>query len=121
MKGPAFSKFATLMGPPWETERSPATTTEKQGTVLTDDGAGRRREAPMSFRELAMVDVREVIRRMQAGQSARRVARDGVVDRKTASRYFEAARSIGVEPTTELDDGLVAEVARRVQARPQTR
>jgi transposase len=74
----------------------------------------------MSFREITMVDVREVLRRMQAGQSARRVARDGVVDRKTASRYFEAARSCGVEPDTVLDDGLVAEVARRVQARPQT-
>ena len=47
----------------------------------------------MSFRELTMIDVREVLRRMQAGQSARRLARDGVVDRKTASRYFEAARS----------------------------
>jgi transposase len=74
----------------------------------------------MSFRELTMIDVREVLRRMQAGQSARQLARDGVVDRKTASRYFEAARSCGVEAATVLDDGLVAEVASRVQARPQT-
>ena len=50
----------------------------------------------MSFRELTMIDVREVLRRMQAGQSARQLARDGVVDRKTASRYFEAARSCGL-------------------------
>ena len=52
----------------------------------------------MSFRELTMIDVREVLRRMQAGQSARQLARDGVVDRKTALRYFEAARACGVGP-----------------------
>jgi transposase len=87
--------------------------------VLTDDGAGRRREAPMSFRELTMVDVREVLRRLQAGQSARRIARDGVVDRKTAGRYAQAARACGLGPDTEIDDGLVSEVAQRVQSRPQ--
>ena len=73
----------------------------------------------MSFRELTMIDVREVLRRMQAGQSARQLARDGVVDRKTALRYFEAARACGVGPETPLDDGLVAEVASRVQIRPE--
>ena len=57
---------------------------------------------------------------MQAGQSARQLSRDGVVDRKTARRYFEAARACGVERETELDDGLVAEVASRIQARPET-
>jgi hypothetical protein len=56
---------------------------------------------------------------MQAGQSARQLARYAVVDRKTALRYFEAARACGVGPETSLDDGLVAEVASRVQARPE--
>jgi len=72
----------------------------------------------MSFRELTMIDIREVLRRLQAGQSARRIARDGVVDRKTAARYFEAARACEIGPQTELSEGLVAEVAQRVQARP---
>lgn len=72
----------------------------------------------MSFRELTMIDVREVLRRLQAGQSARKVARDGVVDRKTAARYFEAAEACGVGTTTELTDALVAQIAQRVQARP---
>jgi transposase len=72
----------------------------------------------MSFRELTMIDVREVVRRIQAGQSARRIARDGVVDRKTAGRYVEAARACGVERDTPLSDALVAEIAQRVQARP---
>ena len=72
----------------------------------------------MGFRELTMTDVREVIRRWQAGQSARKIARDGVVDRKTAGRYIEAAHASGIEPQTELSDGIVAEVAQRVQSRP---
>jgi transposase len=87
--------------------------------VLIDDGAGRRREASMSFRELTMIDVREVLRRLQAGQSARQLSRDGVVDRKTAGRYFEAARACEVGAETELSDALVGQVARRVQARPE--
>jgi hypothetical protein len=87
--------------------------------MLTDDGAGRRREASMSFRELTMIDVREVLRRLQAGQSARQLSREGVVDRKTAARYFEAARACAVEAETELSDALVAEVARRVQTRAE--
>lgn len=33
----------------------------------------------MSFRELTMIDVKEVLRRWSAGQSARQMARDGVV------------------------------------------
>ena len=49
--------------------------TESTGKVPTDDGAGRRREVPMSFRELNMVDVKEVLRRWQAGQSARQMKR----------------------------------------------
>ena len=61
----------------------------------------------MSFRELTMIDVREVLRRMQAGQSARQLARDGVVDRKTAGRYFEAARQHEIAAEIELTDALV--------------
>lgn len=73
----------------------------------------------MSFRELTMIDVREVLRRMQAGQSARQLARDGVVDRKTAGRYFEAARQHEIGPETDLTDALVREVAQYIQTRPE--
>ena len=45
----------------------------------------------MSFRELTMIDVKEVLRRWAAGQSARQIAREGVVSRRTASRYMLAA------------------------------
>lgn len=56
----------------------------------------------MSFRELGMTEIREVLRRWQAGQSARAIAREGVVDRKTATRYIEAAKAEQLAPTSEL-------------------
>jgi transposase len=73
----------------------------------------------MSFRELTMIDVREVLRRWQSGQSARTIAKSGIVDRKTAQRYIHAALASGVTESTELDDAAVATVARRVQERPK--
>ena len=73
----------------------------------------------MSFRELTMIDVREVLRRWQAGQSARQMAREGVVSRRTAARYIEAAKELGLAPDSELTDEAVRAVAERVQARPE--
>ena len=65
------------MGPPPDPgEARPDTTTESKGKVPTDGDAGRRREAPMSFRELTMMDVKELLRRLAAGQRARQIARD---------------------------------------------
>ena len=74
----------------------------------------------MSFRELSMIDVREILRRWQAGQSARTIARESGTDRKTVVRYVGAAEGCGVDRESELTDDVVAEVARRVQARPLT-
>jgi transposase len=65
-----------------------------------------------------MIDVKEVLRRWAAGQSARQIARDGVVSRRTASRYIEAATSLGLGPSDELTDERVRGVAQCVQARP---
>ena len=42
----------------------PGSTIESKGTVPTDDDAGRRREVPMSLRELTITDVKEVLRRL---------------------------------------------------------
>ena len=72
----------------------------------------------MSYRELTMIDVREVLRRWAAGQSTRKIARETSVDRKTVDRYTTAARSAGLEPGVTLTDDVVHEVAQRVQARP---
>lgn len=72
----------------------------------------------MSFRELTMIDVREVLRRWQAGQSARHIARESGADRKTVARYIEAAQSCELASQSELSDEVVAEVVQRIQARP---
>ena len=37
----------------------------------------------MGFRELTMIDVKEVLRRWSAGQSDRRIGREAGADRKT--------------------------------------
>ena len=71
----------------------------------------------MSFRELTMMDVLEVLRRWQAGQSARRMAHEGVASRNTAARYIEAAIACGLDATSALDEATIAAVARRVQDR----
>lgn len=72
----------------------------------------------MSFRELTMIDVKEVLRRWAAGQSARQMAREGVASRGTAGRYIEAATSLGLTPADELTDERVRGVAQCVQSRP---
>jgi transposase len=71
----------------------------------------------MSYRELTMIDVREVLRRWQAGQSARQIARDAMVDRKTVARYIATAERLALPRDRALDDGEVHEVAQREQAR----
>ena len=71
----------------------------------------------MAFRELSMVDVREVLRRWQMGQSARQIARDGVADRKTASGYINEAVAQGLSASSELTDEVIAQVLRAVQGR----
>ena len=71
----------------------------------------------MAFRELTMIDVREVLRRYQAQQSVRRIARETGTDRKTVQRYIEAAQVHELRPGQELDAATVHEVAQLVQAR----
>ena len=71
----------------------------------------------MSFREITMQDVRELLRRHEAGQSARRIARELGVDRKTVGRYLDEARKL--EPAVAaVTDDVALTVGQRVQARP---
>lgn len=73
----------------------------------------------MAYRELTMIDVKEVLRRWQSQQSIKSIARGTCIDRKTVRRYVAAAEALGIELTTELSDGVVHAVAQYVQARPQ--
>ncbi len=72
----------------------------------------------MSFRELSMIEIREVLRRWSAGQAVRAVARETGVDRKTVDRYVTAARELGAAVGVEPTDEVVAAVGERVQGRP---
>src|SRR5512145_872596 len=72
----------------------------------------------MACRDLSMIDVREELRRWQAGQSARQITNARVADRKTVGRYVDVARAEGVTRSTELTDEVIATVARIVQERP---
>jgi len=71
----------------------------------------------MAYRELTMIDIKEVLRRWLAGHAVRQIAREGGVDRKTVRRYVHAAQVCELEPVCELSDELVHQVALRVQSR----
>jgi len=73
----------------------------------------------MSFREITMQDVGELLRRRQAGRSPRLIARETGLDRKTDGRYLEQAATEGaVTPEAAVTDEVAGAVGRRFQARP---
>jgi transposase len=72
----------------------------------------------MTYRELTMIDVHEVLRRFSAGQSARRIAREAGTDRKTVGRYLAVVAELGLGRQTEWTEGVVHQLAQRVQSRP---
>lgn len=74
----------------------------------------------MTYRELNMMDVREVLRRWAAGHSNRKIARETGADRATAARYIAAAEEMGLTPerVQELTDAEVHVIAEVVQGRP---
>ncbi|MBM4368710.1 MAG: IS21 family transposase [Deltaproteobacteria bacterium] len=70
----------------------------------------------MAFRELHMVEIKEVLRLWSRGHGLRTVASRAGVDRKTARRYIEAARRAGLERgASSVEDGRLAEVAAAVR------
>ena len=72
----------------------------------------------MAFREVTVVEVREVLRGWLEGAGLRRVAERAGVDRKTARRYVEAAQAAGLSRGAGLDavdDGLVGAVVEAVR------
>ncbi len=73
----------------------------------------------MAYRELSMIDVKEVLRRWQAEQSERRIARETGLDRKTVGRYIRWAVELELPRDRQLDDDEVHAVADCVQARPE--
>jgi len=54
------------------------------------------KEVRMAYRELGMIELREVVRRWQAGDGFRAIARAARIDRKTVARYVRAALAVGL-------------------------
>lgn len=72
----------------------------------------------MSYRELSVIDVREMLRRWAAGHSDRKIARETGTDRKTVVRYTQLAKELGLTRGVQPSDDEVHEIAQRVQSRP---
>jgi hypothetical protein len=76
----------------------------------------------MVFREVAVTEIREVLRAWLAGAGLRQVAAQAGVDRKTARRYVQAGIEAGLARdggAAQLTDELVGQVAQEVRpARP---
>src|SRR6516165_1325589 len=72
----------------------------------------------MVFREVSVIEIREVLRSWLAGAGLRTVAAQAGVDRKAARRYVEAAVAAGLARDGgpgQLTDGLVGQVAQVVR------
>ena len=72
----------------------------------------------MAFREVAVTEIREVLRGWLAGAGLRRVAEQAGVDRKTARRYVQAAVDAGLARDGgpwQLSDELIGQVAQVVR------
>jgi len=72
----------------------------------------------MGFREVAVTEIREVLRAWLSGAGLRTVAGRAGVDRKTARRYAEAAVAAGLARDgglAQLSDGLIGQVAQVVR------
>jgi hypothetical protein len=76
----------------------------------------------LGFREVSVIEIREVLRAWLGGAGLRTVAERAGVDRKTARRYVQAAQASGLERTAgadAVDDELVGAVVAAVRpARP---
>jgi len=77
----------------------------------------------MSYREVTMIEVKEVLRLWMKGQAKKRIAAQLGLDPKTVRRYLRAAQECGVEAggTRELTEeqvGAVMVLLRGVSARP---
>jgi len=72
----------------------------------------------LTFREVTVIQVREVLRRWLRGQGERPAARGSGVDRKTARRYIAAAVELGLlrnGDESQLTDELVGQVCEAVR------
>jgi len=71
----------------------------------------------MGFREIPMLEIREVLRRWLRGDTKSGIARKCGVARGTVRSYIKTAEKSGLspgQPESALDDGRLAELAARL-------
>lgn len=73
----------------------------------------------MSYRKLSIHDVSDIIGRWRAEQSARRIARETGLDRKTVRRYLAAAASSSLPRDREPRSEELLRITQIVQTRPR--
>jgi hypothetical protein len=76
----------------------------------------------MAYREIAMWEVLEVLRRVARGEGRRAVARATGHGRATVDRYVRAAQALGWRPDGPApDEALAREVAQQLRPGPKAR
>lgn len=73
-------------------------------------------EVSVAYREVHVVEVREVVRLWSGGESLREISRLTGLDRKTVRRYVKAAQQAGCRVGEPVGDAVVGEVMGRIQA-----
>src|SRR5580658_461708 len=99
----------------WDHPEGPPPPAEETFGWVSDAEA---EEAPMAFREVTVVQIREALRRWLRGEGERPIAQGVGVDRKTARRYIAAALELGVERgggEEQLTDELIGQLVERVR------
>lgn len=71
----------------------------------------------MGYREVSMLEIKEVLRRKEAGDGVRKIAREMGLDRKTVRRYLGAIDAAGIGDATEVDPPVLVGLAQAVQGR----
>ncbi len=74
----------------------------------------------LMYRRIEESIVRDVLRRWQAGESLRTIARATAVDRKTVRRYVRVAEAIRLAQHAELDDETVVAIVAVVRQPTET-
>ncbi len=72
----------------------------------------------MAFREVTVVQIKEVLRRWLRGEGERTIAKGVGVDRKTARRYIAGGIGLGVERSggeEQLTEELIGQVVEAVR------
>jgi transposase len=70
----------------------------------------------MAYREVHVIEVKEVVRLWCAGEAQRAIARLTGLDRKTVRRYLKAAQQAGCQVGQPVGDAEIGEVLGRVRA-----